>query len=86
MRSAWFTLGFLDEATLYIILSNSAAHLDRLRGVKDGEKSVETERYHLMALQSINKRLEQPDLEITEGLIAAAAGFMCHNVSQSMSQ
>jgi hypothetical protein len=80
MRSAWFTLGFLDKATLYIILANSAAHMDRLRGLKDGQKSLETDKYHLMALQSINKRLGQSEMEVTEGLIGAATGFMCHNV------
>lgn len=80
MRSAWFTLGFLDPATLYIILSNSAAHLDRLRGLKDGQKSVETDKYHLLALQSINGRMRQPEVDVTEALIGSATGFMCHNV------
>ncbi|KAF2435919.1 hypothetical protein EJ08DRAFT_294615 [Tothia fuscella] len=79
MRSAWFTLGFFDEATLYIILSNSAAHLDRIRGLECGQKSLETDKFHLKALQSINKRLGQPDLEVNEGLISATSGFMCHN-------
>jgi hypothetical protein len=81
MRSAWFTIGFQDAATFHMVLSNSAAHIDHLRGVPDGEKGVDAEKYHLLALQSINKRMSEPNLEVTDALIGAVSGFVCHNVS-----
>jgi hypothetical protein len=81
MRSDWFSLGFYDSATFNMILSNSAAHLDQLRGLKIGEKGLDAERYHLLALQSVNTRLAQPNLEVTDELICGIAGFICHNVS-----
>lgn len=77
-RQSWFSLGFVDRATFYIILSNSAAHLDALKGVST--MGVVVQRYHLLALQSINERLRSPDLEASDGLIGTVAGFLTHNV------
>jgi hypothetical protein len=81
MRSTWFSVGLYDSATFNMILSNSAAHLDQLRGIKDGERGLEAEKYHLIALQSVTKRLAEPNLDVTDGLIGGVAGFICHNVS-----
>jgi hypothetical protein len=80
MRSSWFSIGFQDAATFHMILANSAAHLDHLRGVKAGKKGVDAEKYHLLALQSINQRMSEPTLEVTDELIGAVSGFVCHNV------
>jgi len=80
MRSEWFAVGLFDVATFHMVLSNSAAHIDQLRGAKAGEKGVDAEKYHLLALQSINQRLARPELDVTEGLISAVAGFVCHAV------
>jgi hypothetical protein len=84
MRSDWFAVGISDEAAFNIVLSNSAAHFDQLRGVGLGQKGLETEKYHLIALRSINQRLTQHNLEVTDNLIGAVAGFICHNVSISI--
>jgi hypothetical protein len=81
MRSQWFTMGFLDVAGFYIILSNAAAHRDQLQGVKEGEKGIEAEKYHLLALERVNSQLAQTDLGVSDGLIGAVSGFVCHNVS-----
>jgi hypothetical protein len=78
MRSAWFSVGFYGSTPFNMILSNSAAHLDLLRGFN--ERGPDSEKYHLLALQSITRRLAQPDLEVTDELIGGVAGFICHNV------
>jgi hypothetical protein len=69
-----------DVAAFHIILANSAAHLDRERGLEFGQKSVEADKYHFLALQSINERIAGPASDISEGLIGAVAGFLVHNV------
>ena len=81
MRYEWFSLGFFDAATFHIILANSAAHIDLLHGHPLGERSLEAERYHLLALESINKRLAQPTPDVTDSLISAVTGFIVHNVA-----
>jgi hypothetical protein len=51
-----------------------------LAGLPHGQRSLEAERYHLLALQSLNQRLAGPNLEITDGLVGAITGFIVHNV------
>jgi hypothetical protein len=80
MRYEWFSLGFFDTATFHIILANSAAHLDLLNGYPLGRRSLEAERYHLLALESINKRLAHQTPDVTDGLVSAVTGFIVHNV------
>lgn len=77
-RSSWFSLGFHDVATFYMLLSNSAAHLDTLRG--GTSRGLDAERFHMMALQSVSRRLSEPNFEASDGLIGTIAGLITHNV------
>jgi hypothetical protein len=69
-----------DEATFLIVLSNSAAHMDRAKGLPPGHKSVEADRLYIQALESINKRLLTPKPDVSDGLIGAISGLITHNV------
>ena len=80
MRNEWFLVGCLDPAAFNIVLSNSAAHLDQRNGMPHGQRGLESERYHLLALQSVRKRLALPDATISDGLVGTVAGFVVHNV------
>jgi hypothetical protein len=55
--------------------------MGREKGLAPGQKSVEADRYYLLALQSINERMLGPTPDISEGLIGAVSGVTTHNVS-----
>lgn len=79
-RNEWFPLGHIDSASLDLILANAAAHREQALGVLPNKRSLFAEKYHVQALQSLNKRLADPDLKITDGLIGSVTGFIVHNV------
>jgi hypothetical protein len=69
-----------DEAAFLIVLSNSAAHMDRAKGLPLSHKNVEADRLYTQALESINKRLLTPKPDVSENLIGAISGLITHNV------
>lgn len=64
--------------------ANSAAHLDCLRGKhgpKQGfEESELATRHYVLALGDIRRRFEDPNIPVTDGLMSAVTGMICHNV------
>ncbi|TID26678.1 Ubiquitin carboxyl-terminal hydrolase 16 [Venturia nashicola] len=78
-RYEWFSVALLDEATMLLVLSNSAAHRDRASGLPLGQKSPDASELYLRALASVNRRLLEPKPEISDGLVGAIAGLMTHN-------
>jgi hypothetical protein len=50
-------------------------------GMAPGQRGLEAEKHHLLAIQSLNQRLAAPDPEISDGLIGAVTGMVIHNVS-----
>ncbi|KAE9988306.1 hypothetical protein EG328_011679 [Venturia inaequalis] len=78
-RYEWFSVALIDEATMLLVLSNSAAHRDRVNGLPIGQKSPDAHELYLRALESVNRRLLKPEPEISEGLVGAIAGLMTHN-------
>jgi hypothetical protein len=81
LRDAWFTVGLEDEAAFLQVLANSALYLDSMRN--NGRIAKETSdsmRYHARALVSVQERMKMGDGAVSDGLIGAVTGFMCHAV------
>ena len=51
----------------------------RRRHPSDEPRSLDADKYHLLALQSLNQRLTDPAMARSDGLLAAVTGFVVHN-------
>jgi hypothetical protein len=69
-----------DPAGFCQILCSSAMHMSRLRG-ENPATCVEAMNLSIPAIQSINKRLLDPVLGVSDGVIITVLAFACHAVS-----
>ncbi|RDW77655.1 hypothetical protein BP6252_05708 [Coleophoma cylindrospora] len=76
-RDFWFPLGLVDAAAMQQILSNSAMHLNALRGLLDDAGTALE--YHTAAIKSVNGRLSDASQNTSDGILGAILGFMCHD-------
>ncbi|KAF7861415.1 hypothetical protein EAF04_007980 [Stromatinia cepivora] len=76
-RDFWFPLGTNDPAAMNLVLANASLHLNILRGIK--KESRDSMMYHLSAVRSVNRRLENFAVEQSDGIMGAILGFICHD-------
>ncbi|PQE04630.1 tachykinin family protein [Rutstroemia sp. NJR-2017a BBW] len=80
-RQFWYPLGLVDAAAMHLVLSNAAVQLDVLRGEpSEGPGAV---MHYLSAITSVNRRLSSLETSpegLTDGILGAILGFMCHDV------
>jgi hypothetical protein len=68
----------LDEAAFRQILCTSSSHMTRLR---EGTENAEAVVLSTEAIRSINRRISDPELCISDGVIITILAFACHAVS-----
>lgn len=79
MSKIGFFRTMTDVAGFLQILCTSASHMMRLR--TSNSSSEEAIVLSTQAIQSVNTRLADPVLSVSDGLIAAILAFCCHSVS-----
>lgn len=81
-RTPWLSIGLADAASWYITLANTALARNMKPGDPKPEFETDTEamRLYTKSLQSVSKRLADPNERGKEGLIGAITGFICHDV------
>jgi hypothetical protein len=67
-----------DEAGFRQILCTSSSHITRLR---EGTETAEAIALSTEAIRSINRRLTDSTLAISDGVIITVLAFACHAVS-----
>jgi hypothetical protein len=67
-----------DEAGFRQILCTSSSHMTKLR---EGTETAEAIAPSTEAIRSINRRLTDPTLAISDGVIITILAFACHAVS-----
>ncbi|KAJ3559940.1 hypothetical protein NPX13_g9472 [Xylaria arbuscula] len=82
-RIPWLSVGLADAASWYITLANTVLFRDMQPGDAKPEfkKDTEAMKLYTMSLQSISRRLADPNEKHKEGLIGAITGFICHDTS-----
>ncbi|KAI1876853.1 uncharacterized protein JN550_000925 [Neoarthrinium moseri] len=82
-RFAWLSVGLTDAASWNITLANAALFRSRGLGAEVTEytESQEALKYYTLSLESISKRLQDPEEVGSEGLVIAVTGFICHDNS-----
>jgi hypothetical protein len=78
-RDCWFPIAMLDAAAFHQVLSNSALQLASLKA-EGTQETVESMRYHTRAIESVQQRISDPVLGITDGIIVTIIAFACHDV------
>ena len=68
----------LDDAAFRQVLCTSSAHMTMLRG---GTENAEAIALSTKAIQSLNKRIADPVLAVSDGVIVTILAFACHAVS-----
>lgn len=75
----WFTISMSDASAFQLTVANAAV----VYAAGDGDRLRETPeslKHYNMAVQSVNRRLQDPIDSVSEGLIGAVLGFACHDV------
>jgi hypothetical protein len=70
-----------DPAGFRQILCSSAMHMSRLRGEAESTEAID---FSTHAIQSVNRRLMDPVIGISDGIIATVLAFACHAVSKTI--
>jgi hypothetical protein len=78
MSKIGFFKSVVDEAGFRQILCTSSSHMTRLR---EGTETAEAIALSTEAIRSINRRLNDPTLGISDGVIITILAFVCHAVS-----
>ena len=68
----------LDDAGFRQILCTSSAHMTRLR---EGTENAEAVALSTKAIQSLNRKITDPVMGISDGVIVTILAFACHAVS-----
>src|SRR2546421_32541 len=79
-RDSWLPLSMSDPASFYELLSQIALHVASLRKEVVCIRSLA---YHSLAISSVNKRLSDPILGISDGIINAILALASFCVSDS---
>jgi hypothetical protein len=77
-RDSWLPLSMSDPASFYEVLSQIALHVVSLRKEVGCVRSLT---YHSLAISSVNKRLSDPILRISDGIIHAILALASFCVS-----
>lgn len=67
----------LDDAAFRQVLCTSSAHMTMLRG---GAENAEAIALSNKAIQSLNKRIGDPVLAVSDGVMVTILAFACHAV------
>lgn len=64
------------------MLSNAAAQLHKRQKINGNgnDSDKESMQHHVLAIQSVNKRLRDPVEQTSDGVISAVIGFLCRDV------
>jgi hypothetical protein len=81
-RDMWYPVGLSDPSAFHIVLSNSVAHFNSARIANGGQPSAENEEmlHYDLAIRCVNDRIGNAAYQVTDGIIGAITGFICHNV------
>src|SRR3954464_8123112 len=66
-----------DPAGFSQILCSAAMHMSLLRG-ESPARCVEAINFSIPAIQSVNRRLQDPILGVSDGVINTILAFVCH--------
>ncbi|KAI0433600.1 hypothetical protein F5Y09DRAFT_52117 [Xylaria sp. FL1042] len=83
LRIPWLSVGMSDPAAWHITVANT----ELFRKMKPGDVKPEYNtdmdalKWYTMSLQSISRRLVDPNERGKEGLMGAIVGFICHDTS-----
>ncbi|KAI1429936.1 hypothetical protein F5Y12DRAFT_781557 [Xylaria sp. FL1777] len=82
-RTPWLFIGLADSAAWYITMANTVLFRKMKLGDVKPEYNTDTEalKWYTLSLQSISKRLADPNERSKEGLMGAITGFICHDIS-----
>jgi hypothetical protein len=83
MLVAWISVGASDSSAFFLTLANAAILIAGQENT-DFHENPEFLKYYTTALRSVNSRLLGPVEKISEGLIGAILGFVCHDVRLSV--
>jgi hypothetical protein len=78
MSKIGFFRTVVDEAGFRQILCTSSSHMTKLR---EGTETTEAIALSTEAIRSVNRRLTDPTLSISDGVIITILAFTCHAVS-----
>lgn len=77
-------MGLSDAAAWYITLANAVLFRGLAPGTTSGfpehSSNVEAMKWYTLSLRSIKSRLVDPVMSVSEGLVIAVTGFLCHDV------
>ena len=74
----WFTIAMFDATAFSLTMASAAMlHSDTSTVPVQTVKSIE---YYTSAVESVNRRLQDPVESMNEALIGAILGFVCHDV------
>lgn len=83
-RFPWLSMGLSDAAAWYITLANAVLFRGLAPGTTSGfpehSSNVEAMKWYTLSLRSIKSRLADPVMSVSEGLVIAVTGFLCHDV------
>jgi len=76
MHQIWMSVALTDPSAFHMLLANAAMVLSERQGRQD----IEWMRYYTLSLSSVNKRMNDPQLRLSEGLVGAIVSFACLDV------
>lgn len=76
-RDGWLLVGLADAAAFQQVLSMFVIHMCSLYHHIPIWESLS---YHELAVKSVKERLSDPALSVSDGIVGAVIGFVCHTV------
>jgi len=76
MHQIWMSVAMTDPSAFHMLLANAAMALSERQGRHD----IEWMRYYTLSLSSMNKRMNDPQLRLSEGIVGAIVSFACLDV------
>lgn len=81
LRSAWSFVGFHDELSFQIVLSNSALNGQILQSGKLlARDTTESLQLHNKAIQIIHQQLEDPERRTSDSVIGSMSSFLTYDI------
>jgi len=78
-RDACLPVGMMDPAAFHQVLSNALLNISCRRADISPETN-DCMKHHALAVKSVNERITDPKLSISDGFIGAIIGFACYYV------
>jgi len=76
MHAIWMSVALTDPGAFYLMLANAATAMSE----RQGQEDIESTRYYTLSLSLLNKRMNDPQHTVCEGMMAAILGFACLDV------